>query len=61
MTDVAVLVGKERTVVARVRDDAGIYDVTRGKTSGWSCSCPSPSPCLHVGDVREAMAEAIGL
>lgn len=59
---VNVLISAERTVIAKVRDPGGgIFDVTKGSASGWTCSCTDPSPCLHVGEVRQALAEAIGL
>jgi hypothetical protein len=35
-------------VVARVRDDFGIHDVTHGHLTGWSCSCGEDGHCCHV-------------
>jgi len=49
---VHVVVATERTVIARVRDDAGIWDVVRGILTGWSCSCGDLA-CCHVLAVRQ--------
>ena len=49
---VHVVVATERTTIARVRDDRGIFDVTRGSASGWSCTC-SEYGCVHVAAVRQ--------
>ena len=46
---VHIVVRSDPTVIARVRDDAGIRDVTRGHLTGWSCSCGEDGPCCHVG------------
>jgi hypothetical protein len=43
-----VVVAAGEVVVARVRDDFGIWDVTHGKVSGWSCSCGEAGVCCHV-------------
>ncbi len=48
-----VVVATERTVVARVRDDRGVWDVTRGSaTGGWFCTCGEYG-CAHVAAVRQ--------
>jgi hypothetical protein len=45
---VHIVVSTDQSVIARVRDDAGIHDVTYGSVSGWSCSCGEPGHCSHV-------------
>jgi hypothetical protein len=45
---VHIVVTAGEVVVARVRDDFGIFDVTHGKVSGWSCSCGEAGHCCHV-------------
>ena len=50
--DVHVVVAAGGVVVARVRHDDGIFDVTRGR-SGWSCSCTQAGNCVHVLSVRQ--------
>ncbi len=54
-----VVVATEQTVIARVRDDGGIHDVTRGHLTGWSCSCIEAGTCSHVLAVRQLMSEAV--
>jgi len=46
------------TVIARVRDDAGIFDVTHGCVTGWWCSCSDGYGCVHVLAVQQVTAEA---
>lgn len=58
---VHVVVATERTVIARVRDDSGIYDVTKGSASGWSCSCSEAGACSHVLAVRQTTEAVTGL
>jgi hypothetical protein len=50
---VHIVVAAAHVVVARVRHDDGIFDVTRGR-SGWWCSClDDGGPCAHVLAVRQ--------
>ena len=51
---VHIVVATGQMVVARVRDYAGIWDVTRGSVSGWQCTC-SDEACHHVASVRQAI------
>jgi len=55
---VHIVVRSDPTVIARVRDDAGIRDVTRGHLTGWSCSCGEDGPCCHVLAVQQETVEA---
>lgn len=42
--------------VARVRDDAGIHDVSYGAATGWSCSCDGVDDrCAHVLALRQTL------
>ncbi len=54
-----VVVATEQTVIARVRDDRGIWDVTHGNRTGWSCSCIEAGTCCHVLAVRQVTAGAV--
>jgi hypothetical protein len=54
---VDVVCAAGEVVVARVRDSAGIYDVTHGMVSGWSCSCGDLA-CCHVAAVRQTTQAA---
>ncbi len=46
---VQVVVATERTTIARVRDDDGIFEVTRTSATGrWSCTCSDGYGCVHV-------------
>lgn len=57
---VHLVVATERTVVARVRDDSGIWDVTYGPASGgWSCSCQEAgNRCAHVLAVAQVTQQS---
>ena len=48
----------ERTMVASVRDAAGIADLRLEKT-GWICSrCPGLGPCSHMQALRAVASVA---
>jgi hypothetical protein len=57
-TGVHIVVAPQRTVIARVRDDAGIHDVTRGHHTGWFCSCSEAGPCAHALAVQQVTEES---
>ena len=52
---VHVVTADNEVVVARVRHDDGIFDVTRGRLTGWSCSCGEDYGCCHVLAVGESI------
>ncbi len=57
MTEVGgvhIVVDNEQTTIARVRDDAGIWDVTRSTASRWECTC-SDEACHHVASVKQVI------
>ena len=55
---VHILCSAGGVVVARVRDDSGIWDVTHGATSStWACSCGDLS-CSHRDAVRQTLKAA---
>jgi len=55
---VHIVVATERTTIARVRDHRGVWDVTNGPVTRWTCSCPEEGgPCCHVLAVQQVSAE----
>jgi len=51
--DVQILIARDPVILARVRDDFGIHDVTHGSETGWRCSCAEAGPCAHQLAVRQ--------
>jgi len=55
---VHIVVATEATTIARVRDHRGVWDVTNGPVTRWTCSCPEEGgPCCHVLAVQQVSAE----
>lgn len=50
---VQILIARDPVILARVRDDFGIHDVTHGSETGWRCSCAEAGPCAHQLAVRQ--------
>jgi len=45
-------------VVARVRDDSGIWDVSHGAETGWTCSCGELC-CAHALATQQTLRVVI--
>jgi hypothetical protein len=52
---IQIVLDTPRTVVAHVLDDiGGIFDVTRGAATGWSCSCGDvDNRSVHIACVTQ--------
>lgn len=51
--DIQILIARGPVILARVRDDFGIYDVAHGAEVGWRCSCAEAGLCAHALAVRQ--------